>query len=140
MCVNIINDPYLSEERVYERLKREFKKYGKLIIAYDFDYTINSYRNEPWEYPEVVNLLKRWAPYGYFICSTASPKSRYVEIKAKVKELGVPLDYINENIKGIDMPKGGKLYYNILLCDRAGLSECYRLLKRLITEIEEGIV
>ena len=73
LCVNIINDPYLSEERVYERLKREFKKYGKLIIAYDFDYTINSYKNEPWDYPEVVNF-KRWEILG-ILYYTASPKN-----------------------------------------------------------------
>lgn len=140
MFEGVLLDPFLSEERVYERLKREFQKYGKLIIAYDFDYTINSYRNEPWEYPEVVQLLQRWAEYGYFICYTASPESRHPEIREKIKELGVPLNYINENVKEVKISQGGKLYYNVLLCDRAGLAECHRVLKKLITEIEEGRV
>lgn len=130
-----INDPYICEDMVLDRLKKEYTQYGKLIIAYDFDYTINSYRDEPWEYPEVVQLLKDWKDKAYFICYTASSEERYSEIREKTQQLGVPLDYINENIPGINTPKGVKLYYNILLCDRAGLGECVRVLRKLLEEI-----
>ena len=38
-----INDPFMNRERVKDRLRNELKKYGKLIIAYDFDYTVHNF-------------------------------------------------------------------------------------------------
>lgn len=100
---NRLKDPYLSEEMVLNRLKDEFKRHGKLIIAYDFDYTINSYRDESWDYPEVVKLLKDWEGKAYFISYTSSPQERYPEIIEKTSKLGVPLDYINENVPFVNI-------------------------------------
>lgn len=131
----ILKDPYLDEERVLNRLKNEYKKYGKLIIAYDFDYTLNSYRDESWEYPEVIQLLKDWKGKAHFICYTASSEERYPEIIEKTRGLGVPLDYINKNVPGVNVSSSGKIYYSILLDDRSGLGECVRVLKRLLKEI-----
>lgn len=132
-----VSDPYMNETMVLDRLRREYKRYRKLIIAYDFDYTINNYRNENWEYSEVIKLLRDWKEHAYFICYTASNKERYEEIRNKTKEIRVPLDYINENAKGVNVPEGGKIYYNILLDDRSGLGECVKVLRKLITEIIE---
>jgi len=133
----IKSDPYTNEDMVLNRLRKEYKKYGKLIIAYDFDYTINNYRDENWEYTKVVQLLKDWKGRAEFICYTASSKDRYKEIKNKAKELDIKIDCINKNIKGMRVPKGGKIFYNIFLDDRAGLDECARVLRKLITEIKK---
>ena len=35
-------DPFMNREMVKDRLRNEYKKYGQLIIAYDFDYTVHS--------------------------------------------------------------------------------------------------
>ena len=58
------NDPFMNRERVKDRLRNEFRKYGKLIIAYDFDYTVHNFHNEGYSYEFVSELLRRW-----YICT-----------------------------------------------------------------------
>ena len=55
-----INDPFMNRERVKDRLRKEFEKYGKLIIAYDFDYTVHNYHNEGYTYEFISELLRGW--------------------------------------------------------------------------------
>lgn len=133
-------DYYLNENHVYDRLKNEYKKYGKIIISYDFDGTIFDFHNQGFTYDNVINLLKRFKNYAYFIVYTASKKSRFKIIREYLDENSIPYDTINKNIETLNIPQEGKLYYNILLDDRAGLKESYYLLLRLINEIEGGII
>lgn len=131
-----IEDPYLNGGRVIERLMKEYKEYGQLIIGYDYDYTLNSLRGEKWTYPKVEELLKRWEGRAKFVCCTSSPKKRHGEIREDLKKRGIPLDAINEDV--VDFPfSGGKVFNNILLDDRAGLMECYTTLSLLLDRIEE---
>lgn len=132
----VVCDPFMDEDRVLCRLRDEFKRYGKIIIAYDYDYTINNNQGEPYEYPALIQLLKDWRAYAHFICYSASPKNRFPTMRARLVELDVPLDFINENIPGVQVPQRAKIYYSILLDDRAGLGECVRILRRLLNEIK----
>ncbi|MEG1311996.1 MAG: hypothetical protein RR942_01195 [Romboutsia sp.] len=123
-------DYFLNSDNVYERLKSEYNKHGKLIVAVDFDDTLYDFHNKGRSYDDVIGLLRGLKEHVYIIIYTASKKERYPEIKRYLKENQIPFDTINENIKDINVPKGGKLYYNILLDDRAGLKESYEILNR----------
>ena len=131
-----VNDPFMNRERVKDRLRSEFRRYGKLIIAYDFDYTVHNFHYEGYSYEFVSDLLRRWRPYANFIVFTASPESRFQYIKDYLNDREIPFDAINEEV--IQRGYTRKIYYNVFLDDRAGLGETAEILFELIEEIEKG--
>lgn len=129
-------DPFTHKEMVKKRWKTELEKYGKLIIAFDFDYTVHNYREEDnFAYDVVMQLLRDWRPYAHFIVFTASPEERYPYIKDYLKENNIPYDKINEDI--LERNYTRKIYYNVFLDDRAGLGEVVEILTELLEEIKE---
>lgn len=129
-------DPFMNIDVTKERLRTELKKYGRLIIAYDFDYTLHSYRDESYTYEFISQLIRDWRPYAKFIVFTASTITRYPYIRTYLESRGIPYDTINEEI--FERQRTRKLYYNIFLDDRAGLRETALILKDLLEEIKEG--
>lgn len=136
--MNKIIDEYLDKEKSYQRLKREFAEHGKLIIAYDLDNTVFDYHNENCSYEMVKKLIKKYKNYAYFIVFTSSNPDRYDEIRKILDQENLPYDSINEDAPFIPF-KGKKVYYNILLDDRAGLLQTYNELARLYNEVIIGI-
>ncbi len=129
-------DPFTHKEMVKKRWKNELEKYGKLIIAFDFDYTVHNYREEDnFEYDVVIQLLRDWRPYAHFIVFTASPAERYPYIKNYLEENNIPYDKINEDI--LERNYTRKIYYNVFLDDRAGLGETVEILTEILEEIKE---
>ena len=126
----------MNREIVKDRLRNEYKKYGQLIIAYDFDYTVHSYREETWTYEFVMTLLREWRPYAKFVVFTASPITRYAYIKTYLKTHNLPYDKVNEEV--FERQRSRKIYYNVFLDDRAGLGETAEILTELLNEIKEG--
>lgn len=129
-------DPFMIKENVKDRLRNELQKYGKLIIAYDFDYTVHDYLNEGYTFPKMIELLQLWRPYAYYIVFSASPESRYDYIKEYLNENLIPFDVINDEV--IERNYTRKVYYNVFLDDRAGLGETYSILMELYEEIVKG--
>ena len=37
--------PYMNEQKCFDRLKSDYEKHGKIIVAFDFDNTIFDYIN-----------------------------------------------------------------------------------------------
>ena len=133
------NDPFVHKENVKNRLKSEFKKYGKLIIAFDFDYTVHNYREEDnYAYDIVINLLRDWRPYAHFIVFSASPEERYEYIKEYLNANNIPFDKINEDV--LERNYTRKIYYNAFLDDRAGLGETVEILSEILCEIKSGVL
>ena len=132
-------DEFLDKEKSYQRLKKEFLEHGKLIIAYDFDSTVFDYHNTGCSYEMVRDLIRKWKDYAYFIVFTSSEEDRFEEISRILKELNIPYNSINGDAPFITF-KGRKVYYNILLDDRAGLSQTYEELTRLYKEEIESKV
>lgn len=130
------NDPFMNRERVKDRLRKEFEKYGKLIIAYDFDYTVHNYHDEGYSYEFVSELLRGWRPYADLIVFSASPESRFKYIKDYLESKNIPFDTINSEIIKRDYTR--KIYYNVFLDDRAGLGETAEILFELLNEIKDG--
>lgn len=130
--MRIIRDPYTNEDRLYKRLKEEFEKHGKLIIAVDFDDTVfNTHNNPGWTYTGVVETLLRWQENAEIICWTASLPDRYEFIRGVFNAHGIQLSGININAPGIE-PRGPKIYANIYLDDRScGLEQALHCLNLL---------
>lgn len=133
-----ITDKYMMFDECVNRLIREYKEHGKLIIAYDFDYTIHSYRGENDIYINVMNLLRECRPYAKFIVYTCSNEERYEYIRDYLDAYNIPYDTINEPIIELCDNEKAKLYYNHLLDDRSGLMSAYMILKKTIETIQES--
>lgn len=130
--MRIIRDPYTSEDRLFKRLKHEYEKYGRLIIAVDFDDTLfNTHANDGWTYTGVVDTLLRWQDHASIICWTASNPDRYDLVRSVFVAHGLRLDGININAEGIES-RGPKVYANIYLDDRScGLASAIHILNLL---------
>ena len=129
---------YLDDVNVHNRLLKEFEQHGKLIIAVDFDNTLFDYHKEGNSYDIVINLLRRLKKIGMeIIIWTGSAKSRYDFIREYLNENNIPFDRINENpvFFKSDSPK---IFYSILLDDRAGLNSACRVLELLCDTIEKS--
>lgn len=119
-----------------ERLLKEWRKHGKIIIGLDFDSTI-----KPWptidnslDMRRCVILVKLAVETGaYVVIHTASQPDRYPEITAYCEEKGIKIDTINKNVFA-DFPYGHdhKPFCNIYLDDRAGFVESLNMLEKAI--------
>lgn len=131
-----MTDPFLDFTTCSDRLFKEWEKHKKLIVALDFDDTVYDWRGSGDTHDKVLDLVRSCKALGFYIVMfTASKADRYDFIRTYMKEKGIEVDSINKN--PIDLPYGndGKIYYNILLCDRAGLKTSYLILKGLVNRI-----
>lgn len=131
-------DYYLSEENCYQRLKNEFQKYGKLIFCVDFDDTIYDFHKLGRSYDDIINLLHRWEKYSEVVILTGNGEDKYDVIEKYLSEKQIT--YRGINCDSSVSFGGRKTYGNVYIDDRGGLPSVYRILNRLITEIEEGTV
>lgn len=131
-------DYYLDNENAVNRLVDEWRKHKKIIIAYDFDDTVYDFHKKGFTYNNVIELLQRCKKVGaYFIVFTACGKDEEEKIKDYLHEYRIPFDKINENLDFISFA-GRKVYYNIMLDDRAGLQSSYDCLLKTVEQIENG--
>jgi len=136
--MNTSTDPFISNELCINRLYKEYQKYNKLIIAVDFDDTLYDWHNRGTTHELVIKLMKRCKALGFYVVVfTASRLERHTLIREFCDIKGIEIDSINKN--PIDLPYGneGKIYYNIFLCDRAGLRSSYYILENVVTRIEK---
>lgn len=140
----MINDPYLSEDRCFERLYQDYLKHGKIIVAVDNDGTIFDLHNKGFKFPAVVSLMRECKELAFdIIIFTAAPKERYESISLNLILNNIPFETINKStirlteLEGADYSES-KVYYNIFLDDRAGLPSAYNILRRLVNTIKEN--
>jgi len=122
------------------RLTAEWIKYGKIIIAVDYDDTLYPWDafNNGRDRARTIKLVKRAQRLGcYVVIFTSSEKERYNEIIKYCTNIGINIDTINKN--PIELPYGntGKIFYNINLCDKSGLRSSINILKRAIFNYKE---
>lgn len=127
-------DEYLNLNKSFNRLKEEYFKYGSLVIAYDFDNTVYDFHKTGATYNNVIKLLQELKAVGCTcICFTANEDEEFVRNYCSVMQ--IPLDGFNENPKFFSSDSR-KIYFNILLDDRAGLHQTYTELKSLLNYIK----
>ncbi len=128
-------DHFLSHSNCVTRLFEEWQKYGSLIVCYDFDNTVFDYNNKGYSYQQVIELLRECKQMGFHLTVfTSCNDDRFPEIKKYLQDNDIPFDGLNETPDFIPF-KGRKVYFNILLDDRAGLSAAYDQLWKVIYSI-----
>ena len=129
-------DHYLNTENTYQRLLKQYKEHHSLVVAYDFDNTVYDYHKNGWQFNNVIQLLQNLKRINcYLIIFTANEDIEFVKKYCKDNE--IPFDAINEQ-PPFYKSKSRKIYYNILLDDRAGLKESYDLLNRLVDKVRKN--
>ena len=121
-----------------ERLYKEWKQHGKIVIAVDYDSTIY-----PWhtidnkeDIDKVISILQVAHNTGaYIVINTCSNPDRYEEIQKHCENIKIPIDSINSNPLDLPYGKNGKVYANIYLDDRAGLLESLNTLETAMYKI-----
>ena len=130
------DDPYLEQINCVNRLYKEYEKHQKLIIATDFDSTVYDFEKAGTSHMKVIQILKECSDLGFYIVIyTASAPNRYAFMKEYLESRRIKVSAINEN--PIELPYGnsGKIYFNILLDDRAGLKDAYEVLQKVLKKI-----
>ena len=119
------------------RLIEQYKIHGKLVIAYDIDDTVRPcYCDDCSEIQELLKMTKETIN-AYFIVYTSNPDIE--EVKRYLNEQNIPYDAINENAPFVPFKKG-KIFYNILLDDKAGLAQAAHNLKDLLYMVKYGLI
>lgn len=123
-------DPYLWPQASFSRLQEEYKKYGSLVIAFDFDGVVFDYHGTGCSYPEMEQLLRKLrAANCFLVCFTAEEDTQ--KVRTYLAEHNIPFDTINEN-PPFFKSDARKIYYNALLDDRAGLIQVFNELTKLL--------
>src|SRR3990167_9457073 len=108
-------DYFLNDKNCIERLFNEWKKYGSIIVAYDYDNTVYDYYNKGYSYHKVIELIRECKQIGFHLTVfTSCNDDRFLEIKKYLEKNNIPFDGINETPDFIPF-KGRKVYFNILL-------------------------
>ena len=127
-------DEFLKEDASFNRLLEEYKRYGSLYIGFDFDGTVHDYHKTGASYELVRQLLRELKEINCkLICWTAYRDLTYV--KSFLEENNIPWDSINTG--GIPLPwESNKVFFSVLLDDRAGLIQVYNDLNKLVKQIK----
>lgn len=141
--MKVFNHPF-NKENCKKRLLEEYYRYGKLIVAFDYDNTIYDYHNDGGNYSEVIELLKDCSKLGFemilFTCEDDESKIIKKQIECVGMGIGNHIEkydvLLSPFTKSSLFSNSNKVYYNILLDDRAGLEESYEILKYVVDEIK----
>lgn len=126
-------DFYLNPDNSQNRLIEEYKTYGSLVVAFDFDDTVYDFHKKGRFYNDVIALLQKLRTLNcYLICWTGQEDLEFVANYLKTNN--IPFDSINEN-PPFHHSKSRKVYANAYLDDRAGLHQVYNELKNLTETI-----
>jgi len=132
-------DFYLQQHNCTQRLIDEWVKYHGLIIALDFDNTIFDYHSDGQTFDQIISLIKECKKYGCkVVIFAAREEEDYDFIRNHCKSIGIDIDGINENMPYLPY-KTRKIYYNVLLDDRAGLKSAFESLSVALYYIKEKI-
>lgn len=132
-----VKDRYTKRGESIRRLIQEYNKYQSLIVAFDFDNTIYDYHKCGDTYPRVIELLKDLHEINCkLICFTSNEDLDFVARILKDKE--IEYDGININPSFFNS-KSPKIYYNVLLDDRAGLRQVIQELEILVEIITKKL-
>ena len=130
-------DYYMYSNVCSDRLREEYIKHGSLIIAVDFDGTINDFHNMGIRLDTVIDTLKMLKPIFNFKYVIYTAEIDEEKVRNKCNEIGLEIDGVN--IQLLEQFKNSKkLYYNLLLDDRAGLYSAYCALVDFATQMLGG--
>ena len=128
-------DKYLEENSAYNRLYAEYQRYGSLIVAVDFDDTLYDFHKTGGSY-EMVRQLVRDLHTLNCVIQIWTGNDDIEFITKFLNDNNIPFHSINE-----DAPFGPqgqrKMYANVYIDDRAGLSQVFNNLRKLADELQD---
>jgi hypothetical protein len=133
-------------DRYVDRLVGQWLEHNTLIVAVDFDDTIFPGNvNNKIDLAPVVDLVKRCAKLGFKIVmyTARNDKEGLEEVETYCKEIQLDIQGVNVDViqlYGNSTTAGGKIYYNILLDDKAGLEQSCEILKEAYAIIHSLII
>lgn len=86
--------------------------------------------------PHCIKDTEGWEIIPELVVFSASQEERYPYIADYLIQNNIPFDAINEDVLTEKRKPTRKLYYNILLDDRAGLGSAYTALDMLYSKLE----
>ena len=124
-----------------KKLVRNYMTHKTIIVAFDYDDTIFPYSKDydTEFFKEVHNLLIECKSLGYYlILYTCNGSDRYEDMMQYMDDNNIPYDAINKNSPAF----GGdsttnKIFYNILLDDKAGLKQSISTLRMVNNIVKE---
>ena len=122
-----------STDWATKRLVDEYFQHNRLIIAFDFDDT----------FPEVLGLLKRCqreinCKFILYTCRAGETGKFNIPDALKICRLNsIDPDAVNTDIVVDYQTLNHKIFYNILLDDRAGLKEACKILSNALNIIHD---
>ncbi len=129
------SDFYMNDRNCIDRLYDEYKKYGSLIVAYDYDNCVFDYYKKGRKFDKVIGLIRMCKELGFhLVVFTSCNDDRIPEIKQYLNDNNIPFHTVNETPEYIPF-QGRKIYYNILLDDRSGLASAFNILETVVYQI-----
>jgi hypothetical protein len=129
---------FLDTPACIERLLKEYTLHPKLIVAFDFDDTVFDFHQRGSDHSRVLDVLRRCTKLGfYLVVFTASDESRWGIMLDYLKHQGIQVSSVNQNPIPLRFGHSGKIYYNILLDDRAGLGQALDTLEYVVKVAEQ---
>lgn len=125
----------LFDKKYYiNRLKEEYKKYGNLIISFDFDETLFDLYGNGIDPAPIIELVKRCNRNKLTTClwTTCTDEWSLTYKKAIISHMGIKFDYYNESPA---LNHSRKPHFSILLDDRAGLESAYFILLKTMDQL-----
>lgn len=135
-------DQWFDTETCVSRLLDEWRKHDRLIVAYDFDETVNGrdLGTKDVECTKMIELIRRCKRNGcILIVFTARKEKDYTNVANWLTEHNVPFDYINENVPDMQKDNTSKIFYNIFFDDRAGMGQAYEIMTKVLDVREAQI-
>lgn len=136
------SDQWFNTDTCVNRLLEEWKTHNRLIVAYDFDGTVNGndLGTNGVECTKMIKLLQRCKQNGCtLIVFTARREKDYPKIAKWLTDNNVPFDYINENVPDMKKDETNKIFYNIFFDDRTGMGQAYNIMTTVL-DIRESQV
>jgi hypothetical protein len=131
-----VSDPYTDTEVCIRRLVEQHARTPRLILAVDFDDTLFDFHKKGHVYDRAITAVRAAQNVGFYIVIfTASSPDRYHFIRSHCESIGIRPDGINRNAIKSEFGNDGKIFYNILLDDRAGLGQSLDILEGLLSRI-----
>ena len=128
-------DTFFNEDNCVKRLLEEWEEHGKLIVAYDFDATVNGTYQTDCDCDQMIELIRACKEMGCtLIVVTARPDGEHEIVKSYLRDHDIPFDYFNENDPEYPGLESRKIFYNIFFDDRCGLASAYQTMVKVIHE------
>jgi hypothetical protein len=130
-------DTYMNHDNVVKRLVNEYELHGGIVVAYDFDNTVFDYHKRGDNYEMVTDLIRKLGEVKGIdlVVWTGTAMERYDFVMKYLTENKIPFNRINGNPYFFSS-SSPKIFYSILLDDRAGLESAYNALVDFLDKIQ----